>query len=100
MKILIAKLFAIATIHVGVGVLFYGLRRVRGSGPFFQSDLAVFVLPAFLALIAYGVVLWLSKVLSTQLLFFRLLFVGICAGASAFLSLWMSFIIAADMFGT
>ena len=92
------KFMAIACLHCLVGVLVYR-GRVVGKVPLLDSDFWVFVFPALLATIGYGIAYWSTGVLHTRLLARLMSMVGISIVATG-LSFWCFMLIGFNRYGT
>jgi len=92
------KFMVIACLHCFVGVLVYR-GRVVGKVPLLDSDFLVFVLPALLAAIGYGIAYWSTGVLHTRLVARLMSMVGISIVATV-LSFLGFMLIGFNRYGT
>jgi len=92
------KVAFVAIAHCVAGVLLYR-GRVFSHVEILQSDLLVFFLPGFLALIAYGAVYWTSGILQAKPILRIVIAIPFSLFAVCFSS-WLFAVIAFNQYGT
>lgn len=95
---LLIKLALVGCVHCAIGVLLYR-GRVVNRMPGMQSDFLVFILPALLALVAYGACFWSSRLLQAKpaARIVTLLVISILA---VWMSSWLFMLVAFNKYGT
>lgn len=94
----LTKIVVIGGLHWVAGALLYR-GRVVNHLPLLQSDLFVFLLPALIATIAYGVVFWSSEFLQAKPAL-RLAITFVFSLLATGLSSWLFMLVAFNTYGT